>query len=251
MEPLPKGLRLLHLPSVQTPAMRVKVLFFGSLRDLAGRSEDSLNLAALPHPVSLASVFEYYAGQFPKLSELRSSIVMARNQQFSSPDTLIYANDEIALLPPVSGGSGHFLLTRDPIDAAALARQVAATSDGAVVTFEGIVRDNTKGRRTLYLEYEGYEAMAVQVMEKLGAEITVAHAIGRIAMVHRLGRMEVGEASVVIVASAPHRRPAFEAALEAIDRLKRTVPIWKKEYFEDGAVWVDGEWDADLRAQTL
>ena len=176
---------------------------------------------------------------------------MARNQQFSSPDTLIHPNDEIAFLPPVSGGSGHFSLTRGPIDAAALANQVAANSDGAIVIFEGIVRDNTKGRHTLYLEYEGYEAMAVQVMEKLGAEIKAAHAIGNIAMVHRLGRMEVGEASVVIVASAPHRKPAFEAALEAIDRLKRTVPIWKKEYFEDGAVWVDGEWDASLRAQTL
>lgn len=250
-EPCTHGWRLLNLPSVQSPEMCVKVLFFGSLRDLAGFSEDTLDLASLPKPVSLASVFEYYAKRFPKLNDLRPSIVMARNQQFSSADTLIHANDEIALLPPVSGGSALFSLTRDLIDSAALARQIATASDGAVVTFEGIVRDNTKGRRTLYLEYEGYEAMAIQIMEKLGAEIVVAHAIGRIGMIHRLGRLEIGEASVVIVAAAPHRRPAFEAALEAIDRLKRTVPIWKKEYFEDGAVWVDGEWDTDLRAQTL
>jgi len=255
-EPCTNGLRLLNLPSVQSSAMCVKVLFFGSLRDLAGFSEDTLDLASLPKPVSLAGVFEHYAERFPKLHDLRPSIVMARNQQFSAADTLIFANDEIALLPPVSGGGGKggsalFSLTREPIDSAALARQVASASDGAVVTFEGIVRDNTKGRRTLYLEYEGYEAMAIQIMEKLGAEIAAAHAIGRIGMIHRLGRMEIGEASVVIVASAPHRRPAFDAALEAIDRLKRTVPIWKKEYFEDGAVWVDGEWDSDLRAQTL
>jgi molybdopterin synthase catalytic subunit len=116
--------------------------------------------------------------------------------------------------------------------------------------FEGVVRNNTKGRKTRFLEYECYEAMAIQQMEQIGLEIAAAHAIGRIAMVHRLGRLEIGEASVSIVVSAPHRQAAFQAALDGINRLKREVPIWKKEFFEDGAIWVEGEWDEKLRGQT-
>jgi molybdopterin synthase catalytic subunit len=112
-----------------------------------------------------------------------------------------------------------------------------------VVTFEGVARNNTNGRETRCLDYECYEAMAIRVMAELGCEIARGHAVGRMAMVHRLGRLEIGETSVAIVVAAPHRRPAFEAAMEAIDRLKRIVPIWKKEHFVDGEVWVDGDWD--------
>ena len=230
--------------------MQIKVLFFGRLRDIAGRSEEVLELS---EPASLGEVFEQYATRFPSLLDLRSSVVMARNQEFSAPGTLLSDRDEVALLPPVSGGSGpnYTALTRDPIDAAALAREVACDSDGAVITFEGIVRNNTKGRKTLYLEYEGYEPMALKIMAGLTEQITANHAVGRIAMVHRLGRMEIGEASVVIVVASPHRKAAYDASREAIDTLKRTVPIWKKEFFEDGEVWVEGEWDQKLRAQAL
>jgi molybdopterin synthase catalytic subunit len=129
------------------------------------------------------------------------------------------------------------------VDARALSARLLQGEDGAVVTFEGVVRNNTKGRRTRYLEYECYEGMAVKKMAEIGRELAAQYAISRIAMVHRLGRMEIGETSVAIVVTAPHRRPAFEAALEAINRLKRLVPIWKKEYFADGEVWVEGEWD--------
>ncbi len=230
--------------------MQIKVLFFGRLREIAGCSEDFLELA---EPASLGKVFEHYAKRFPSFTDLRSSIVMARNHEFSAATTLLQDQDEVALLPPVSGGSERdwVELTRSPIDTAGLARRVAAHSDGAVLTFEGIVRDNTKGRKTLYLEYEGYEPMALKVMAELAESILGAHAIGRIAIVHRLGRMEIGEASVVIVVASPHRRAAYEASREAIDTLKRTVPIWKKEFFEDGEVWVEGEWDQKLRAQAL
>jgi molybdopterin synthase catalytic subunit len=154
----------------------------------------------------------------------------------------------------VSGGSpytqsigdpaGHlYALTRSPIDVAALKARVLRPEDGAVVAFEGAVRNHTGGRPTLYLDYECYEAMAIRVMAELGADIASRHAIGRIALVHRLGRMEIGETSVAVVVSAPHRRPAFDAALEGINRLKKTVPIWKKEHFAGGEVWVEGEWD--------
>ena len=115
--------------------------------------------------------------------------------------------------------------------------------DGAFVNFEGVTRNNTKGRATRFLEYECYEAMAVKTMAEIGADIARNHAIGRIAMVHRLGRLEISETSVAVVVTAPHRKPAFDAALEGINRLKKLVPVWKKEYFVDGEVWVDGEWD--------
>jgi molybdopterin synthase catalytic subunit len=118
--------------------------------------------------------------------------------------------------------------------------------DGAVVVFEGVVRNNTKGRKTSYLDYECYEAMAIEEMARIGREIAASYPISRIALVHRLGRMEINEASVVVIATAPHRKPAFDAALEGINRLKRTVPIWKKEYFADGEVWVEGEWDESV-----
>ena len=115
-----------------------------------------------------------------------------------------------------------------------------------MVNFEGVVRNNTKGRATKFLDYECYEPMAVKMMAEIGREIARAHAIGRIAMVHRLGRIEIGETSVAVVVTAPHRKPAFEAALEGINRLKRLVPIWKKEHFADGEVWVEGEWDESV-----
>ena len=115
-----------------------------------------------------------------------------------------------------------------------------------MVTFEGVVRNNTNGRRTRYLEYEGYEPMAIRLMAEIGRELKQEFAIGNLAMVHRLGHMLIGETSVVIVVTAPHRKAAFEAALEGINRLKRRVPIWKKEFFADGEVWVEGEWDRDV-----
>jgi molybdopterin synthase catalytic subunit len=112
-----------------------------------------------------------------------------------------------------------------------------------VVTFEGVVRNNTNGRQTHFLDYECYEPMAIRMLARIGREIAASYAIDRIALVHRLGRMLIGETSVVAIVTAAHRRAAFEAALEGIDRLKRVVPIWKKEHFADGEVWVEGEWD--------
>ena len=232
--------------------MRIRVLFFGVLRDIVGLREDSIEV---PEGGRLEAVFEHYATQFPRIREMSKSLVLALNQRFSEPGAPLSEGDEVAILPPVSGGSGSFTheiadpaghffaLTRDPIDGVALARRLQRDEDGAVTTFEGVTRNNTKGRATRYLEYECYEAMAVKTMAQIGCEIAHAFPIGRIGMIHRLGRVEVGEASVVVVAAAPHRKAAFDAALEGINRLKRLVPVWKKEFFADGEVWVDGEWD--------
>jgi MoaE-MoaD fusion protein len=236
--------------------VRVKVLFFGMLKDIVGRSEDHIEVA---EGSLLQSVFARYAHQFPRLTDLESSIVLACNREFRDGSAPIREGDEIAFLPPVSGGSGRFTheicdpetgcffaLTRQAIDTPAIARQLLRGEDGAVVDFEGVVRNNTKGRATKFLDYECYEPMAVKMMAEIGRDILATHAIGRIAIVHRLGRLEIGEASVAVVVTAPHRKPAFEAALEGINRLKRIVPIWKKEHFADGEVWVEGEWDESV-----
>lgn len=234
--------------------MRVKVLFFGQLKEIVGVSEEAVDIA---EGDTTGSVFERYASRFPRIAGLADSIVLARNHAFTNRSEAIADGDEIALLPPVSGGlgqythvieeGGFFALTRHPVETREIATALLRGEDGAVVNFEGVVRNNTKGRRTRYLEYECYEPMAIKVMADLGREIAASHGIGKIAMVHRLGRMEIGETSVAVIVTAPHRRPAFDAALEGIDRLKRTVPIWKKEYFEDGAIWVEGDWDEKLK----
>jgi molybdopterin synthase catalytic subunit len=221
------------------------VLFFGVLKDLAGRAADEIELAG---GATAGAVFEHYASQFPKLAEMERAVLLARNREFVRPAEALAEGDEVALLPPVSGGAdNHFALTREPIDARALAAQLLRGEDGAVVVFEGVARNNSRGRRTLWLEYECYEPMALKLIAEIGCAIARERAIGRIAIVHRLGRIEIGETSVAVVVTAPHRGPAFEAAREAIDRLKRTVPIWKKEHFEDGEAWVEGEWDESLR----
>lgn len=132
-------------------------------------------------------------------------------------------------------------LVRAAIDAAALVWHVRAGQDGAIVTFDGFVRNESHGRETSYLEYEAYESMALGKMKEIAAQIHEKFAIHRVVIVHRLGRLEIGETSVFIAVSAPHRGAAFDACRFAIDALKRTVPIWKKEYFADGAIWADGE----------
>jgi molybdopterin synthase catalytic subunit len=233
--------------------MRVRVLFFGMLKDLVGQPADD---ADFPQGADLRAVFERYAVRYPRLRELAPSIVVAHNQQFAQLSASLTEGDEVAFLPPVSGGSaldceirqdGHyFALTSFTIDTRALIARLLTGAEGAVVTFEGTVRNHTRGRATLCLDYECYQSMALKTMLQIGLEIAAQYEVGRIAMVHRLGRILIGEASVAIVVTAPHRGPAFDAAREAINRLKKQVPIWKKEHFVDGEVWVEGEWDRNV-----
>jgi molybdopterin synthase catalytic subunit len=231
--------------------MRARVLFFGMLRDIVGMSIED---AEFPEGADLATVFASYSARFPALGPLGRSIVIARNQQFADPATGIAEGDEVAFLPPVSGGcqshdleiaeGGHyFALVRHAIDIHALTTRLITGAEGAVVTFEGTARNHTRGRLTNCLQYEGYESMALQMMARIGSDLVATHAVERVAIVHRLGRVLIGETSVAVIVTAAHRRPAFEAALAGIDCLKKTVPIWKKEYFVDGEVWVEGEWD--------
>jgi molybdopterin converting factor subunit 1 len=224
--------------------MRVRVLFFGQLKEIVGVAAE---YAGLSEGARVEDLFERYARRFPKLAEFRRSIVPSVNQEFAEWRAAVADGDEVAFLPPVSGGQGTtnnddvFQLVREPIQPHELLRKLKAPDDGAMVVFDGFVRNNFKGKRTLYLEYEAYEAMALAKMREIGAQIREKFQIRRLVIIHRLGRLEIGETSVWIAVSSPHRNAAFEACRYAIDTLKRAVPIWKKEFFAGGAVWAEGE----------
>jgi MoaE-MoaD fusion protein len=239
----------------------VRVLFFGAARDVVGKEEINLSIES---GSDAAHTFEQLLTAHPALSRFGKSLLLAVNQEYAEPNREVHEGDELAVFPPVSGGStgsadvppsagsadvpsastitsDFFELTTHPIDVGAVARRVVLPECGATVTLDGYAREWTKGRRTLYLVYEAYEQMALREMKRLGRQAHEKFDIAHIGIVHRTGRLEIGETSVVIAVSAPHRRAAFEACEWAIRELKRTVPIWKKEVFEDGEVWVEGE----------
>jgi len=190
---------------------------------------------------TVRDVLAICASEAPRMKEWIESLAVAVNQQYAGADTTLQAGDEVALLPPVSGGLARAAIVRAPIDTKAVLDSIKRGEDGAAVVFEGVVRNQTRGRTTLYLHYEAYEQMALQQMEELAQQALTQFQIRDVAIVHRLGRLEIGETSVLIVVASAHRAAAFDACRWLIDMLKRTVPIWKKEYFEDGAVWADGE----------
>jgi molybdopterin converting factor subunit 1 len=249
----------------------VRVLFFGAARDAVGQSEVDFVLQGSPNA---AGAFAQVIERFPDLSRFGRSLLFAVNQEYAQPDGPVHEGDELALFPPVSGGSSKtpdaetetpttgtagappaaasdlpeahknfdfFELTTNPIDVGAVARRVVLPGCGATVTLDGYAREWTRGRRTLHLVYEAYAPMAQRELKRLGREARQRFEIAHIGIVHRTGRLKIGETSVVIAVSAAHRRAAFAACEWAIKELKRTVPIWKKEFFEDGEVWVEGE----------
>jgi len=226
----------------------VRVLFFGSARDVVGATSLVLSLKA---PAKLVDATNALLERYPDLKRFGRSLLFAVNQEYGTPETDVKANDELAVFPPVSGGSDtvcdyrcpsdFFELTTDRIDVGAVARRVVLPECGATVTLDGYARKWTAERETEYLVYEAYESMALSEMQKLGAEAHKRFEIAHVGIVHRAGRLEIGETSVAIAVSAPHRRAAFQACEWIIKELKRTVPIWKKEVFQDGEVWIEGE----------
>jgi molybdopterin converting factor subunit 1 len=263
----------------------VRVLFFGAARDAAGHSEVDF---VLRRAATATNALEEVLEKFPELRRFGRSLLFAVNQEYAGADCEVHDGDELAVFPPVSGGSPEaasaegakkrarlgrtggdsaltedqgsedsdrnlananhsksspdfFELTTNPIDVGAVARRVVLPECGATVTLDGYAREWTSGRKTLYLVYEAYAPMALRELERLATEAHERFAIAHIGIVHRTGRLEIGETSVVIAVGAPHRHAAFEACEWAIRELKRTVPIWKKEIFEDGEIWVEGE----------
>jgi molybdopterin synthase catalytic subunit len=241
------------IPEQSARSIRVRVLFFGAARDIVGAAELELDLA---NPSTAETAFAQVLAAFPDLRRFGRSLLFALNQEYAPAQREVRDGDELAVFPPVSGGAtdnaipkqdeaaiptesvDFFELTTEPLDVGAIARRVVLPQCGATVTLDGYARRWTSGRETLYLIYEAYAPMAVAEMKRLGQEAHRQFEIGHIGIVHRTGRLEIGETSVVIAVSATHRKAAFAACEWAIRELKRTVPIWKKEVFEDGEGWV-------------
>ena len=228
---------------MSTGSVKIRVLFFGAARDVVAQNSPPLSIVVDGLP-TVARAFQQLIERFPGLERFGRSLLFAVNQEYATLDTELKENDELAIFPPVSGGSGDqrhdfFELTTEPIEVGSVARRVVLPECGAIVSLDGFAREWTAGRQTKYLVYEAYDQMALSEMRRLGAEAHERFAIAHIGIVHRTGRLEIGETSVVISVSAPHRKAAFEACEWAIKELKRTVPIWKKEVYADGEEWVE------------
>lgn len=225
--------------------MKVRVLFFGAVKDLVGGESETIDL---PDGSRLATLLDHYVSRTPNLKQIAPCLAMSINREYAAPDEKLKEGDEVALLPPVSGGSleladrrAQVAIVHEVIATARLLEQTKQSTDGALVVFEGIVRNHTRERRTRYLEYEAYEEMARRQLQALAEQALAQFAVREVLIQHRLGKLEIGETSVLIIVASAHRAAAFEASRWLIDTLKKTIPIWKKEHFEDGAVWADGE----------
>lgn len=225
--------------------MKVQVLYFAYCRDLMGREQEWMTLE---ENARVSDLLSKCAAEKPALESYRKNLLIAVNQEYVRADQPLADGDEIAIFPPVSGGSFEvedgpdcYAIVREPIPTEQIIRRMKHPEDGAVVTFDGIVRNNSRGKATRYVEYHAYEPMALKKIREIGERIKFMWEVDRVAIVHRLGHLEIGDSSVLIVITSAHRKAAFDACHYAIDLLKRTVPIWKKECFEDGEVWIEGD----------
>ena len=206
-------------------AVTVRVRLFAGLRERAGWSEREIAAA------TVADVWPALG-----LGDEPDGLLYAVNKAYAPRDAVLADGDEVALIPPVSGGA--FRLTEEPIDPAAVIREVSDPRAGGIATFIGTTRVESRGRTVHFLDYEAYGGMAEQVMAEIAEELKRKHDLCEIAITHRIGRVDIGELSVVIAVSAPHRAAALAACKEAIDTLKETVPLWKKEVYEGGEEWI-------------
>ena len=223
-------------------AIAVRTRLFARLRELAGTDSENVEVRA---GATVADVYNALRKSHPALDVSSESVRAAVNQEFADWDVVVADGDEVAFIPPVSGGAHAvgvlFELTTDPLDPRRLEAAVAHKGAGAICTFIGVVRDTSRGRSVTHLEYEAYGEMATAEMRKIAGEIAEKWPEARVAMAHRTGRLEIGEASVVGSVSCPHRAEAIDACRWGIDRLKESVPIWKKEHATDGTYWIEGD----------
>jgi molybdopterin synthase catalytic subunit len=211
----------------------IVVLYFAGARDAAGTARESL--AAVP--ASVGDLRRVLAAAHPRLGPVLARSRIAVDQDFAADEAPLRDGAEVAIVPPVSGGAGRFAVVERPLVLAEVVDAVSGPGLGGIVTFTGTVRDQSRGRRVLRLEYEAYVPMAERKLAEIGAEIGRAHG-AEVAIVHRVGVLAPGEAAVVIACAAPHRSPAFRACEACIETLKKDVPIWKREVYEDGSEWV-------------
>jgi molybdopterin converting factor subunit 1 len=223
-------------------AVVVRVRLFARLRELAGFESESFEL---PAESTVADVYGAIQRSHPGFQVDRESVRAALNQEFADWDEVVSDGDEVAFIPPVSGGAHVvgvlFEVTTEQLDARRVERAVSHPGAGAISTFTGIVRDNSRGRSVTHLEYEAFVEMATEQMRRIADEIAEKWPEARVAMAHRTGRLEIGEPSVIVSTSAPHRAEAIAACKWGIDRLKESVPIWKKEHAADGTFWIEGD----------
>jgi MoaE-MoaD fusion protein len=225
-----------------TVAIAVRARLFARLREQAATDSENVEL---PGGSTVSDVYDALRQLHPGLPGNRDAVRAALNQEFADWDSLVADGDEVAFIPPVSGGAHGagvlFELTARPLDARRMETAVAHKGAGAICTFTGVVRDSSRGRSVTHLEYEAYAEMATAQMRKIADEIEQKWPEARVAMAHRTGRLEVGEPSVVVSVSSPHRAEAIAACKWGIDRLKESVPIWKKEHATDGSYWIEGD----------
>jgi molybdopterin synthase catalytic subunit len=223
-------------------AIAVRVRLFARLREQAGSETATLEL---PAGSTIAEVYEALRHKHPALEADRNAVRAALNQEFKAWDAEVADGDEVAFIPPVSGGAHGvgvlFEITLDALDARRMEVAVSHKGAGAICTFTGVVRDSSRGRSVTHLDYEAYAEMAIAQMRRIGDEIAERWPEARVAMAHRTGRLDIGEASVVVSVSCPHRAEAIAACKWGIDRLKESVPIWKKEHAADGTYWIEGD----------
>ncbi len=215
--------------------MNVRILYFALLRDRLGRERETLEL---PDGSTADDLLQRLAADNPVIAAARRSLQVAVNQEMVPLSHPLGAGDEVALIPPVSGGAGHCRISTQPLTWQEVIDAVSGPGQGGIAVFCGIVRDHNDGKQVIRLDYEAYNEMAQRTMSQIAARIEAATAGARVAMVHRVGSLQVGDTAVLVAASAPHRAEAFAACRAAIEALKREVPIWKKEFSPDGAEWL-------------
>ncbi|MDQ4044608.1 MAG: molybdopterin converting factor subunit 1 [Chloroflexota bacterium] len=222
--------------------MNITVRFFAMFREQLGTGEKTIDI---PEGSTVHEGFETALADAPALQGLADSVMLMVNQEYADLDHVLQDGDELAIIPPVSGGDSprRFAVTEQELDPRAVEALVAGPSEGAIVTFIGTVRDHARGRVVTLLEYEAYEAGAEKMLARVGDEARERWPDVTMAITHRTGTLRPGEASVVIACASPHRDAAYQASAFAISRIKEIVPIWKKEHYEDGSTWVGSEAD--------
>jgi molybdopterin synthase catalytic subunit len=229
--------------------MDIEIRYFAMIREMVGRSSETRQA---PAGTSVGGLFDALVAEFPGLERVRPVTMLMVNQSYVSADHELQDGDEVAFIPPVSGGSASFFrIQSEPIDARALETLVAHPGAGAIATFTGTVRDHGRGLTVTHLEYEAYPPAAERLLAQIGDEIREQWGLEHVAIVHRVGSLSVGETSVVISVASAHRDAAFDACRYAIERIKEIVPIWKKEHYADGAAWLGSEHDYQVEIGRL